>query len=106
MLIFLNLNLHNFWILDVYFSNPNSFAFSKILESIPCRGNHGIRFFLNTTLALYSTNQEGNIIDVIATETLSIFALIAIAVSISVMVATLNKISVLSDDFRASLQNC
>src|SRR5689334_155402 len=77
MLSLLNFNLHKFCILDMYFSNPNSFAFSKILLSTARRGNHGTRFFFNIKLALYSINQEGNIRDETETAILSIFVLVA-----------------------------
>src|SRR5690348_2656877 len=105
MLFSLNFSLHKFCNLDIYFSNPNSFAFSKILLSTVRRGNHGTRFFFNITLALCSINQEGNIKDEIASEILFIFILVARTESISVMTATLNKTFELPDDFKASLQN-
>ena len=76
-----------------------------MLLSTPKRGNHGTNFFFNTTLALYSINHAGKIIDEIATEILSIFILVAITVSISVMAAILSKKLELPDDFRESLQN-
>src|SRR5690242_2639366 len=99
MLLPLNFSLHKFCILDMYFSNPNSLAFSKILSSTVRRGNHGVRFFFNITLVLYSINQEGNIRDETATEIFFIFILVARTESISVMAVTLNNTFELPDDF-------
>src|SRR3989442_9660926 len=70
-----NLDLHKFSKATRYFSNPSSLAFSRILESIPERGNHGIRLFFKTIFALYSAKLEEKTIGDIANAILLIFVL-------------------------------
>ena len=94
------LDLHKFSKDTRYFSNPSSLAFSRILESMPDRGNHGIRLFFKTIFALYSAKPEEKTIGDIANATLSIFVLDATDIKICVTTVILVSKSEIPDNLQ------